>query len=1076
MVNRKPLTVYKASAGSGKTFTLATEYIRLLVDNPQSYRNTLAVTFTNKATEEMKMRILSQLYGIWKQLPESDNYLEKIKEKTGLTPNIISERAGIALNNLTHNYNYFRVETIDTFFQSVLRNMARELDLTTNLHIGLNDYQVEELAVDQLIEDLTTTDVMLQWILKYIMENIQDDKSWNVITQIKKFGQNIFKDYYKEVTLTLEQKMSETGFFENYTTCLHDLRKTAEERMKEIGESFFDTLDGEGLSVDDLANKQRGIASFFAKLKKGIFDPSIENTTVTNCLKDPEKWCSKTHPQRELILQLAETTLGDILRYAVDERVKQWKIYQSATLTLRHLNQLRLLSSIEKKVRELNKTENRFLLSDTQQLLHSLIDGSDSPFIFEKIGTQLRHVMIDEFQDTSTIQWQNFKVLLSETMSHEDGSNLIVGDVKQSIYRWRSGDWRLLNGIESQFNSMLMEIKSLSTNYRSTRNVIDFNNTFFRHASKLEYQALEELDCNESEQLQKAYADVEQKIPERKEAEGKVTIEILPNDDYQQKILEHMLDNVKELISMGISPKDIAILVRYNHHIPVIAQYFLENLPEVSIVSDEAFRLDASGAVCLIIQALQLLLHPDDQLTKAAIVKTWLCTVQNKNLTENDYLIAGNNLDKYLPEEYINHFDELLTFPLYELAEKIYSVFKLHLLEGQGAYLCAFYDQLANYVNENTTDIQSFLSEWEGTLCKKTIQSDETNGIRLISIHKSKGLEFSHVIIPYCDWSLEILNDNIIWCQPTETPFNDLPIVPVDYGQKQMLGTIYEKDYLHEYLQNTVDNLNLLYVAFTRAAKSLYVLGKRGAKNSRSALIEKVLPMVAESMPEAQLNGLENDQASIVFSYGSLPKEKKEELDLFCTKSYSINPFLQKSEAITVSIRTFDSKVNFRRSNRSRDFIDGDKDADQQHRYIQAGSVLHEIFSTIHTEKDIPEALQRLQFEGILYDEEMTAERITTMLRNRLSNPRVASWFSPRWTLFNECTILSVENGEVKEHRPDRVMTDGNEWIVVDFKFGHPDSKYHEQVRNYMYLLSSMGHQNIKGYLWYVYNNKIEEV
>ena len=188
MVNesRRPLTVYKASAGSGKTFTLATEYIRLLVENPQSYRSILAVTFTNKATEEMKMRILSQLYGIWKELPESDNYLANIQEKTGLETRVIRERAGIALSNLTHNYNYFRVETIDTFFQSVLRNMARELDLTTNLRIGLNDYQVEELAVDQLIEDLTTTDVMLQWILKYIMENISDDKTWNVISQIKK--------------------------------------------------------------------------------------------------------------------------------------------------------------------------------------------------------------------------------------------------------------------------------------------------------------------------------------------------------------------------------------------------------------------------------------------------------------------------------------------------------------------------------------------------------------------------------------------------------------------------------------------------------------------------------------------------------------------------------------------------------------------------------------------------------------------------------------------------------------------------------------------------------------------------
>ena len=1075
MVNEsiKPLTVYKASAGSGKTFTLATEYIRLLVENPQCYRNILAVTFTNKATEEMKMRILSQLYGIWKQLPESDKYLQNIQEKTGLAPNVISERAGLALNNLTHNYNYFRVETIDTFFQSVLRNMARELDLTTNLRIGLNDYQVEELAVDQLIEDLTTTDVMLQWILKYIMENISDDKSWNVIAQIKKFGQNIFKDYYKEVSITLEQKMGEAGFFENYTTCLRDLRKAAEEYMKEIGESFFDTLEGEGLNVDDLSSKQRGIASFFNKLRKGTFDPSIITTTVANHLENIEKWCPKTNPRRDAVLQVVESSLIQILKCAVEAQEKQWKIFQSSNLTLRHLNQLRLLSSIEKKVREINETENRFLLSDTQQLLHSLIDGSDSPFIFEKIGTQLQHVMIDEFQDTSTIQWQNFKVLLAETMSHEDGSNLIVGDVKQSIYRWRSGDWRLLNGIENQFNSMLMEIKSLSTNYRSTRNVIDFNNTFFRHAAKVEYQALEELECDEREQLEKAYADVEQKVPDDKKDEGRVTIELLPNNEYQESVLEHTVEYVRELIDAGVSQKDIAILVRYNNHIPLIAQYFLENLPEVSIVSDEAFRLEASSAVCLMIQALHLLLHPDDQLTKAAIVKTWLCTVQGKELTDDQFMIAGNNLDEYLPEAYIGHFDELLTLPLYELAEKIYSIFQLHRLEGQGAYLCAFYDHLANYVNENTTDIQSFLTEWDENLSKKTIQSDETNGIRLISIHKSKGLEFDHVIIPYCDWTLEKYSDNIIWCKPNEAPFNDLPIAPIDYSPK-MMGSIYEKEYLHEHLQNTVDNLNLLYVAFTRAAKSLYVVGKRGAKNSRSALIELCLPLVAESMPEAQLDGMEDNESAIVFEFGTY-ETSQPELPSQNNEKESSNPFLQKSEAISVSIRTYDSKVNFRQSNRSRDFIEGE-DIDQQRRYIQAGSILHEIFSTIQTEKDIPEALQRLQFEGILYDEEMTAERITSMLRKRLSDPRVASWFSPRWTLFNECTILSVEDGEVHEHRPDRVMTDGNEWIVVDFKFGHPDPEYHTQVRRYMDLLSSMGHQNIKGYLWYVYSNKIEEV
>ena len=246
----KPLTVYKASAGSGKTFTLATEYIRLLVENPTSYRNILAVTFTNKATEEMKMRILSQLYGIWKQLPESADYIKVIQEKTGYGEELISERAGIALQNLLHNYNYFRVETIDTFFQSVLRNLARELELTTNLRIGLNDHQIEDIAVDQLIADLNTTDIVLQWIIRYIMESISDDSSWNVISKIKKFGCTIFQDRYKEVSDELSKKMQEPGFFEHYTTQLRELREAALEHMKQIGESFFDELEAEQLTIE----------------------------------------------------------------------------------------------------------------------------------------------------------------------------------------------------------------------------------------------------------------------------------------------------------------------------------------------------------------------------------------------------------------------------------------------------------------------------------------------------------------------------------------------------------------------------------------------------------------------------------------------------------------------------------------------------------------------------------------------------------------------------------------------------------------------------------------------------------
>ena len=1074
----KPLTVYKASAGSGKTFTLATEYIRLIVENPTSYKNILAVTFTNKATEEMKMRILSQLYGIWKALPESDSYLKKIVEKTGFEPKLIRDRAGQGLANLLHNYNYFRVETIDTFFQSVLRNMARELDLTTNLRIGLNDVQVEELAVDQLIADLSTTDVILQWIMKYVMESISDDKSWNVISQIKRFGCTIFKDEYKEVCQELKRKMEEKGFFEQYTTQLREIKKAAEKRMIQIGESFFENLEGEGLSIDDLANKNRGIAGFFLKLQKGVFDPSIENATVANCLENPEKWCAKTHPQREFITSLAEGVLGDILRFAVAERPVQWKLYKSADLTLRHLNQLRLLGSIEEKVRELNENNNRFLLSDTQQLLHALIEGSDSPFIFEKIGTQLEHVMIDEFQDTSTVQWQNFRVLLDEAMSHEDGSNLIVGDVKQSIYRWRSGDWRLLNDIEQQFYQQQIETLPLKTNYRSERNVISFNNHFFSQAAELEYQSQRDINCEEAEQLKRAYADVMQEIPERRKDAGEVYVTLLPTEDYQAATLQLVADAISELRSRGVPQKDIAILVRMNNQIPMIAHYFQEQMSEVTIVSDEAFRLEASVAVKLLVSALRLLTHPDDLLTKAAIVKHYHIDVLKEQIEDNELLLSTNDLNQLLPEGFLSQREVLLTMPLYDLAERLHAIFGLEALNDQSAYVFAFYDQLASYVNENTADIDSFLAAWDEGICGKTIQSEETNGVRILSIHKSKGLEFDYVICPFCDWQLEKQSGNILWCQPTEEPFSDLPLAPVDYSRGQMMGTIYEKDYLHEHLQNTVDNLNLLYVAFTRACKGLYVFGKRGAKASRSGLIEDCLPLVAQEMPEAILSGIEDEKGELQFSLAGDSRNSSNSRSSRNSGQTSENPFLQPAAPIAVDFRYMDSQVNFRQSNRSQAFIEAEEsDEIERLNYIQTGSVLHQIFSMIRTTEDIEDALKQLQFEGVLYDERITPERITSMLRKRLQDPRVADWFSSHWTLFNECTILTMEDGEVKERRPDRVMTDGKKWVVVDFKFGSPKPEYNDQVQEYMQLIKTMQPEaEVDGYLWFVYSNKIEEV
>ena len=798
----KALTVYKASAGSGKTFTLSVEYIKLLIKNPMSFRSTLAVTFTNKATEEMKTRILSQLYGIWKQLPKSKDYIEKIKSELGVTEQFMSDRAKIALFNIVHNYSYFRIETIDSFFQSVLRNLARELDLTANLRIELNDRQIESIAVDEMIDELGEKDELLKWILGYIKENIDDDKNWNVIGYIKSFGENIFREFYKTKSKELNTLLHEKGFFEQYTKRIRAIRDEAEAELKSVAAEFFEALETEGVDIADLSYGKSGPAGYFIKLQNGQYDESIITGRVQKALDEgsADCWTKKSAPQS--LRHFAEETIVPLLEKAESTRKSNWKMYASAVLTLKHLNQLRLLNSIERKVREMNVEANRFLLSDTHTLLHSLIKDTDSPFIFEKIGSHLENVMIDEFQDTSTVQWQNFKVLLEECMSHsEEHGNLIVGDVKQSIYRWRSGDWRMLNNIKGEFPQVsdMLDIRTLTHNYRSSRRVINFNNAFFERAAEIEFNDLKECcgedDMQLAEQLKSAYADVCQQVPDKREDSGYVHIELLPQDDYTDITLNKTVETVDHLIELGADPSDIAIIVRSNNTIQQIAEHFACVRPELKIVSDEAFRLDNSTALNILVAAMHSLTHQDDKLTRAYIAKAYLTKVKGVDLEAANRMVSTEEgVEEALPASYRDHSDELLVMPIYELAERLYKIFSLERIVGEDAYVYAFFDCLTSFLTSNTATLDDFVEEWNENFASNTIQARSIDGIRLITIHKSKGLEFKHVIIPFCDWRME--KTNTIWCEPTEAPFNELPLVPVDFSAKQMMGTIYERDYI----------------------------------------------------------------------------------------------------------------------------------------------------------------------------------------------------------------------------------------------------------------------------------------
>ena len=1108
------LTVYRASAGSGKTFTLAVEYISLLVKDPENYQHILAVTFTNKATQEMKMRILSQLYGIANSLQSSQQYFNKVKEKTNMPDAVIRNNARAALTLLIHRYNNFRILTIDAFFQQVLRNLAHELGQTANLRVDLNNEEITEKAVDQMIESLEKGQPVLQWISTYINNSIEDDNGWNIIGKIKTFGTNIFKDFYKAHEANLKEQLSNADDFKVYETTLRKRRNDIRKTFNSKARSILNEIKNANLDIP--SNYRSGLYKYLTDSAIAPLTNKPLKASVLKANESPQNWtsskCAKADKQQiqTLAAEVLSAQLSELIAYNNDN----WNEFQSIQLTLSHLSELRLLHAIADAVDNLTKDTNRFMLSNTQALLKELIADSDTPFIFERIGARLKHVMIDEFQDTSTIQWQNFQVLLANCMAQELSQNLIVGDIKQSVYRWRQGDWGILNNIEKSYAHQKIRLETLDYNYRSEKRIIDFNNAFWEQCVANTAKEVAQDDAEKAEIVQKAYEDVAQKTHKTTE-NGFVKISLYPSKSMKEAVLEELIETIKELFNNGYGGKNqskIAILVRSKSNIQDIVNALLQSFGnEINIVSDEAFRLDASLSVNIIVSAMHLLTHPDDVLTRGKLVKLYNQEVLKKPLTDTDLLVSINgsnnidtkNIDKkerrklateqqmaklnsQLPPEYVANRELLLGLPIVDLVDKLFMLFGLDQLEGQSSYICTLYDTLNDFLKDHTADIDDFINEWENSLSSKTIQSDEIEGIRIMTIHKSKGLEFDNVIIPFCNWEME--KKGTLWCETKNkpAPYNKLPLLPIDFSRDKLIGTVFEDDYKEEHFQNIVDNLNLLYVAFTRASKNLFVFGLRQGKTTldniakgtppgnRSYAIELALRQVSEQLQGSLLSFPDDIGSEIHFEYGTLAPETHE-------KEHAVadNPFLIKPDKHIVSIATYPQAATFKQSNKSIEFVKGeDVDPSDRTRYIKIGNVLHQLFSTIYTTADIPARLNELEQQGIIYNDEITSAQLRTRIEDAITNPQVQEWFSKRWQLYNECTILEYnkDTNEMEEHRPDRVMTDGKEFVVVDFKFGKEREEYKKQVQQYMEILIRMGHKKVSGYLWYVVKNNVVEV
>lgn len=1053
------LLVYKASAGSGKTFTLAIEYIKLLIEDPTVYKNILAVTFTNKATAEMKERILNQLYGISTANDESEPYFNKIKEDTQYSERRIRENAAKALHNIIHDYGKFRIETIDSFFQSVMRNLARELELSPNMNIELKKEDIVANSIDNMLHKLDSKSPLLTVVMNYIRDKIDDGKKWNVTEEMNKFSMNIFNEDYAEIGKKLRDNVYDTDIIVRYKKHLTDVRKEVLQKMSDACDEFYSLLQKNNIKDSDFkGGAVRGISSYYRKLKNGSIDNDIVNKTVESCLDTPEEWVTKTNERRLEIISVVSSHLMPHLIATEEMRKKMSYTYNTCELSLKNINNLQLIAHIDKEIRLFNKEKNQILLSDTNMLLHSIIQDEDSSFVYEKIGTNIKHIMIDEFQDTSMMQWRNFKILLFEALSHQDNNSLIVGDVKQSIYRWRNSDWKILNNLEDNVNHVEVDVRTLDTNRRSESNVIQFNNKVFTHCIK-------NVDSQHTE-LINAYRDVVQKTP-KTNSNGYVRVQFFEKnakqtDDYQTLTFASMKEQLEQIFASGVRQQDVAILIRYNRVIPEVAS-FLEKECGYKVVSNEAFRLDSSLSVNLLMDCLRYIADNKDEISLSQIALSYQKGVLGNSVGDDVNSILYNRQSiLFIPTDFFDRMDTLKQMPLYDLIEELYKIFELQKVSGQDPYIFSFFDSVIEYLRNNDIDLSAFIKYWEDNLSSKTIPNEQVDGIRIVSIHKSKGLEFHTVLIPFCDWRFESSrNKPILWCKVKDDDFKEIEYMPISYDKK-MENSVYSEEYLNEKMQIYVDNLNLLYVAFTRAGKNLFVW----------SAIEKTDNSISTVLYSSMLSVCSEEGVSLdegVYEVGELMGVEQKE------KKQSTNKLEQRAEMRTVGMYCSNRQSKFKQSNNSAKFIKGDEETTFDSQYINRGKMLHSLFSTIRCKDDIPKSVDNFVKMGIIKSGEERKE-VETLAFNAINNPKVSDWYSSDWQLFNECEILTIEGNEFIRKRPDRVMIKGKQAIIVDFKFAKPSNKYKKQIEDYKQLLTKMGYEDVRGYLWYVDDGEIVNV
>ncbi len=1000
----------------------------------------------------MKDRIMHYLDAFVKG--EADELATELQVELGLDAQTFQNQAREVQASILHQYTNFSISTIDAFFQKVIRSFTREAGILGDYRLEVDQDLVMEEVIGNLIDELGTDDQLTEWLVEYALDNLEADRTWDMRKGLMGFSKEIFREEFKAVEKSFEQAAHNKDYFRATLKLLQKKKNEFVGFVNQRAKQVLNDFHSMGLKVDDFKYKSMGSAyTLFVKFSKlysvNGFD---EGKRARSEFQFAKNWPDKNHLKTNEIIRLAETkwigTLNEILEY----HIKNYETCLSAEVALNNFYAFGLLTDISRKLAEYKRDNNVLLLADAPQFLNGIIHDSDTPFIYEKVGSFYRNFLIDEFQDTSGLQWKNFQPLLTNGLDSGYPS-MIVGDVKQAVYRWRGGNLSLLQSqIEDEIGPARTEVNLLNKNFRSANEIVSFNNSFFKSASKILSDEIG-LPLSSSE-----YSDVLQVAT--KLDRGFVALKFVGDEGksrWEDEALRQTVLRIEELQRKGARPSEIALLVRKNEEGQKIISYLLahknsseaQNNMSYDVVSSESLRIDTAGSVNLLVAALTYLLNPDDAIARAQLAYENARQHDEKKTMSEVFAVSNTVLfENQLPTAFAGKKIALRKLPLFELTETLIELFELGKTVGELPYLLAFQDFVLEFASRERNDLRAFLGWWAENKHKKSIVAPVgAEAMQLFTVHRAKGLQFKYVIVPFCSWGLDHdpLKSPNLWVKSAASVFNDIGFLPVKYSAT-LKDSLFAENYTDEHSRTYLDNLNLLYVAMTRAEKGLMIF----VPNSKSSFKKNYKNSVARILHESIIDSTE------LIEKWNAQTQSWSDGEINATKEKTI------SESNTISISAYTTS-NWREKLIVKKTAPGLSNEDETARQkINFGIKLHAALSHVVVASDISKAIQQIQSDGNIHAEEK--EMLEQTILKLMDQPQIANWFLPHWEVRNEAYALLPEG---KEYRIDRLLTHGTQALVIDYKTGTATKKDQQQVADYCTMLNQMGYTS-EGYLLYL--------